>query len=109
MPLAFSLRPSRQCLYLQVGNVRIFARDEAVAKAVTVVEITKRRQRGVHQCTSIGVAPASASSTRRSAGDGDVAKLQVPTIEITLSMQQMDATKPGCADRVSLLLIYCEG
>ena len=59
----------------------ITAHGAAVAKAVTVVEITKRRIRGLHQNTQIGLSTTAADS--------------VPTITITLSMCPLDDSLLG--------------
>ena len=59
----------------------IFAEGDAVAKAVSVAEIVKRRLRGLHQNTQIGLADRTDRST--------------PTISITLSLTALDAAQPG--------------
>lgn len=56
-----------------------------MSKAVTVAEIAKRRLRGVHQSTQIGM-----SGPR---GDGQSPR---PRISITLSLSQLDPRQPGC-------------
>ena len=63
----------------------IVAEGAAVSKAITLAEITKRRMRGLHQNTQIGVAAA---------GDG-AANGSVPMITITLSAVPLDASLPG--------------
>ena len=57
--------------------VRITASGAAVSKAVTVAEITKRRRRGLHQRTQIGLAA------------------DAPTVEILLSSEPLDPNLPG--------------
>ena len=54
----------------------------AVSKAISVAEIVKRRLRGLHQSTQIGLA---ADNTERS----------TPTMSITLSLAPLDARRPG--------------
>lgn len=53
-----------------------------MCKAVSVAEITKRRLRGLHQNTQIGLREKAAGSA-------------VPTITITLSLAQLDTSQPG--------------
>ena len=85
-PLNFSARAqcytSRACL-VQNAPLTIAAEGAAVAKAVSVAEITKRRLRGLHQNTQIGLVADAARST--------------PTIAITLSRAALDTTQPGYA------------
>ena len=57
--------------------VRITASGAAVSKAVTVAEIAKRRRRGLHQRTQIGLAA------------------DAPTVEILLSSEPLDPNLPG--------------
>ena len=63
------------------------AEGNAVSKAITLAEITKRRVRGLHQNTQIGLAAGSAADGARS----------IPSIAITLSLSPLDASLPGCA------------
>ena len=70
----------------------VTARGPAVAKAVTVAEITKRRMRGLHQSTQIGLATSSCDDHGPSSATGELA----PTIRIVLSVQPLDASLPGC-------------
>jgi DNA-binding protein len=73
----------------QAAPLRITAAGAAVSKAVTVAEISKRRVRGLHQNTQIGLAdPAGAS---------DEAARRAPTIAITLSLAPLDPSLDGCA------------
>ena len=60
-------------------------------KAVTVAEITKRRLRGLHQNTQIGLAPAAAATT---AGASASSHPQ-PEISILLSLAPLDPSQPG--------------
>jgi DNA-binding protein len=69
----------------QSTSVQLQAEGPAVSKAVTVAEIVKRRLRGVHQSTQIGV----------SGSVGDGRRLR-PRISITLSLSQLDPKQPGC-------------
>jgi hypothetical protein len=62
-----------------------------VNKAVTVAEITKRRLRGLHQNTQIGLAPAAAATT---AGASASSHPQ-PEISILLSLAPLDPSQPG--------------
>ena len=57
-----------------------------MSKVVSVAEIVKRRMRGLHQHTSIGLAAARAEGAR-----------STPTIAITLSRDPLDVSLPGCA------------
>lgn len=68
---------------MQNAPLTIAAEGAAVAKAVSVAEITKRRLRGLHQNTQIGLVADAARST--------------PTIAITLSLAALDTTQPGYA------------
>ena len=63
--------------------ITIVAEGATVCKAVTVAEITKRRLRGLHQNTQIGM-----TSTANQV-------LPAPTIAITLSLEPLDPTLPG--------------
>ena len=63
-------------------SLTITAEGNAVCKAVSVAEITKRRLRGLHQNTQIGLTEKAAASA-------------VPTIAITLSLAQLDTSQPG--------------
>lgn len=67
------------------SSIRIEATGNAVCKAVSVAEITRRRLRGLHQSTKIGFAAPKA--------DG----VKVPTISLLLSLEPLDALQPGCA------------
>ena len=60
-------------------------------KAVTVAEITKRRLRGLHQNTQIGLAPAAAATN---AGASASSHPQ-PEISILLSLAPLDPSQPG--------------
>lgn len=60
-----------------------------MSKAVTVVEITKRRLRGLHQNTQIGLADPAASQA--AAG----AQQPLPAISIVLSLEPLDPSQPG--------------
>ena len=71
---------------LSNGTVKLHAQGPAVSKAVTVAEIAKRRLRGLHQNTQIGLTAERAEGER-----------SVPTIAITLSLVPLDAAMPGCA------------
>ena len=62
-----------------------------MSKAVTVAEITKRRLRGLHQNTQIGLAPAAAATT---AGASASSHPQ-PEISILLSLAPLDPSQPG--------------
>jgi len=61
-----------------------------VSKAVTVAEITKRKLRGLHQNTQIGLAPAAAASAGSS-----TSKHPQPDISIVLSLEPLDPSRPG--------------
>ena len=63
-----------------------------MSKAVTVAEITKRRLRGLHQNTQIGLAPAATAAT--SAG-ASASKHPQPDISIVLSLAPLDPSQPG--------------
>ena len=63
-----------------------------MSKAVTVAEITKRRLRGLHQNTQIGLAPAATAAT--SAG-ASASKHPQPDISIVLSLAPLDTSQPG--------------
>ena len=63
-----------------------------MSKAVTVAEITKRRLRGLHQNTQIGLAPAATAAT--SAG-ASASKHPQPDISIVLSLAPLDPSLPG--------------
>mmetsp|Transcript_37944 Transcript_37944/g.122065 ORF Transcript_37944/g.122065 Transcript_37944/m.122065 type:complete len:182 (+) Transcript_37944:118-663(+) len=69
---------------LQSTSVQLQAEGPAVSKAVTVAEIAKRRLRGVHQSTQIGISGP--------AGDG---RRPRPRISITLSLSQLNPKQPG--------------
>ena len=75
----------------QHGPVKLRAYGPAVNKAVTVAEITKRRLRGLHQNTQIGLAPAAAATT---AGASASSHPQ-PEISILLSLAPLDPSQPG--------------
>ena len=88
-------RPSRAARHRpshapQHGPIKVHAQGPAVSKAVTVAEITKRRLRGLHQNTQIGLADEASSA----------AKPQ-PAISIVLSLQPLDPSQPGCARRAA--------
>jgi len=69
-----------------LSPLTITAEGASVSKAVTVAEISKRRLRGLHQNTQIGLgAPVEGNARRRS-----------PTILITLSLAPLDTTAAGC-------------
>jgi DNA-binding protein len=70
---------------MQSKPLLIVAEGSTVSKAITLAEIAKRRLRGLHQNTQIGVTTASDGSS------------SVPTIAITLSLTPLDATLLGCA------------
>ena len=74
----------------QQAPVIICAEGSAVGKAVTVAEITKRRMRGLHQNTQIGVTPQDNLRHSRPVYDN-----VTPTIAITLSVAPLDASQPG--------------
>ena len=66
------------------GAVKLHAQGPAVSKAVTVAEIAKRRLRGLHQNTQIGLAePAEEGAASQ------------PAISIVLSLQPLDPSRPG--------------
>ncbi|KAL1525466.1 hypothetical protein AB1Y20_020323 [Prymnesium parvum] len=73
---------------LPSGQLVLQAEGDAVSKAVTVAEITRRKLRGVHQNTQIGLVHPDPS---REVGK----KPARPKISITLSLCQLDATQPG--------------
>ena len=82
-PFAPAPRPADPlALFMQATPVVIAAEGAAVGKAVTVAEIAKRRLRGLHQNTQIGLAGA----------DGE---RSTPRIAITLSCAPLDPTLPG--------------
>lgn len=60
-------------------------------KAVTVAEITKRRLRGLHQNTQIGLAPAAAATTPGASASNH----PQPEISILLSVAPLDPSQPG--------------
>jgi DNA-binding protein len=68
----------------------ITAEGNAVCKAVSVAEIIKRRLRGLHQNTQIGLTKAAAA-----AASGASAAAAAPTIAITLSTTPLDVSQPG--------------
>jgi DNA-binding protein len=70
----------------QQTAVVVAAEGSAICKAVTVAEISKRRIRGLHQNTQIGLA------VRRS---GNLDDADTPTISITLSLAPLQDTQPG--------------
>ena len=76
----------------------VTARGPAVAKAVTVAEITKRRVRGLHQSTQIGLASPNEDVHESSSATTELA----PTIRIVLSVQPLDASLPGCAQALPI-------
>ena len=64
----------------------ITAEGSAVCKAVSVAEITKRRLRGLHQNTQIGLPTGTAGSSNGT-----------PALTITLSLTPLDANQLGYA------------
>ena len=78
------------------AQLQLEAKGAAVCKAVTVAELTKRRLRGVHQITQIGLADP----------DGEAS---VPTIAIALSQHALDSTQPGCPAALLALSFGCGG
>lgn len=70
----------------------ITAEGNAVCKAVSVAEIIKRRLRGLHQNTQIGLTEAAAAAASAS---GASAAAAAPTIAITLSITPLDVSQPG--------------
>ena len=67
-----------------------------MSKAVTVAEITKRRLRGLHQNTQIGLAPAAATAASQLTFDGaSASKHPQPDISIVLSLAPLDPSLPG--------------
>lgn len=72
-------------------SVLLCAQGNAVAKAVTVAEITKRRLRGLHQNTQIG----SVRTDESDGNDASAATRSEATISIILSLQQLDVMQPG--------------
>ena len=95
LPPRASLAPpplsTAQHFVRQHGPVKLRAHGPAVNKAVTVAEITKRRLRGLHQNTQIGLAPAAAATT---AGASASSHPQ-PEISILLSLTPLDPSQPG--------------
>lgn len=69
----------------QEAELRIHARGTAVAKAVTIAEITRRRVEGVHQMSEIGI------------DDNDR-----PWLRLTLSLQPLDESAPGYQPPLSM-------
>ena len=69
----------------QNAPLRICATGAAVGKAVSVAEITRRRLRGLHQNTQIGL-------QARAEGDRSA---PTPTLAITLSLTPLDSSLPG--------------
>lgn len=69
---------------LSNGTVKLHAQGPAVSKAVTVAEIAKRRLRGLHQNTQIGLAETAEESAASQ-----------PAISIVLSLQPLDPSQPG--------------
>jgi len=73
-------RHSFSCCH-QTAPLTIAAEGAAVAKAVSIAEITKRQLRGLHQNTQIGLVADADRST--------------PKIAITLSLAPLDASLAG--------------
>jgi len=74
---------------LQNSPLLLKAEGSAVSKAVTVAEIVRRRLRGLHQNTQIGLATGSHSDEQRTSWP------PMPSIAITLSTAPLDPTQPG--------------
>lgn len=77
--------------------LRITAEGNAVCKAVSVAEIVKRRVRGLHQNTQIGLADGDADADFHDVpgGAGGGAPRAAPTVTITLSLSPLDPSEPG--------------
>jgi DNA-binding protein len=77
--------------------VRLVAQGNAVAKAVTIAEISRRRLRRLHQNTQVGlVRNAGTESSSAAKASTDASKSEpVPTISITLSCCSLDVSQPG--------------
>lgn len=67
----------------QHSPLTITAEGSAVSKAVTLAEISRRRLRGLHQSTQIGLATVDSGAA------------PAPAIAITLSLTPLDASQPG--------------
>ncbi|KAL3904976.1 MAG: hypothetical protein SGPRY_011083 [Prymnesium sp.] len=79
------------CLYdVQSNPVIIKSEGNAVCKAITVAEITRRRLRGLHQNTQIGLHEREASDETSRCG-----RAEEPTISILLSLEPLDPMQPG--------------
>lgn len=77
------------------AELQLIAQGHAVAKAVSVAEIIKRRVRGLHQNTQIGLASSAPIASDEISGSSSRAAAAVPTIAITLSLRALDASRPG--------------
>lgn len=77
--------------------VRLIAQGNAVAKAVTIAEISRRRLRRLHQNTQVGLVRNAGTESSSAANTSiDASKSEpVPTISITLSFCLLDASQPG--------------
>ena len=77
--------------------VRLVAQGNAVAKAVTIAEISRRRLRRLHQNTQVGLVRNAGTESSSAANTSiDASKSEpVPTISITLSFCLLDASQPG--------------
>ena len=80
------------------GSITVVGRGKAISRAVTVVEIVKRRVPGLHQHTSIGSVTVTDVWSSKSPQE-PLDKVQVvrstPTITVTLSLSPLDESLPG--------------
>ena len=71
--------------------LRITAEGNAVCKAVSVAEIVKRRLRGLHQNTQVGLAGGGAAG----GGAEEGVPRAAPAIVIVLSLAPLNPSEPG--------------
>lgn len=80
----------------RLGNVTVKATGNAVARAITVVEIIKKRNRGLHQLNNISSINVSDKYEPTEEGLEMVETHRMLTVlEVTLSKEQLDKSHPG--------------